>query len=111
MITLSETIFPPFLKWGKYKSKDEKNPDVLEVELQEIDTFETEYSINVNAKIDGVEMALPLQSFGSNNRQLFQKWQEGISKKKIRVGKKFKLHTWLGTSKNNFTIRRFELVF
>ena len=106
-----ESSYPPFLKWGSYTSKDEKNPDVLEVEPQEIDTFETEYTINVNAKIDGVEMAMPLQSFESNNRQLLQKWQEGISKKKIQVGKKFKLLTWLGTSKNNFPIRRFELVF
>jgi len=108
---MSESSFPPFLKWGSYTSHSEKNPNELEVEPQEIDTFETEYSINVNVKIDGVEMALPLQSFESNNRQLLQKWQEGISKKKIRVGKKFKLRTWLGTSKNNFPIRRFELVF
>jgi len=108
---MSNSSFPPFLKWGSYTSKDEKNPDVLKVEPQETDTFETEYSINVNAKIDGVEMALPLQSFGSNNRQLLQKWQEGISKKKILAGKKFELHTWLGISKNNFPIRRFELVF
>jgi len=108
---MSESSFPPFLKWGSYTSKDEKNPNELEVEPQEIDTFETEYSINVNVKVDGVEMAMPLQSFESNNRQLLQKWQEGISKKKIRVGKKFKLRTWLGTSKNNFPIRRFELVF
>jgi len=109
---LSDTSsFPPFLKWGSYTSKDEKNPNELEVEPQEIDTFETEYSINVNVKIDGVEMAMPLQSFESNNRQLLQKWQEGITKKKIQVGKKFKLRTWLGISKNNFPIRRFELVF
>ncbi len=108
---MSESSFPPFLKWGSYTSHSEKNPNELEVEPQEIDTFETEYSINVNVKIDGVEMALPLQSFESNNRQLFQKWQEGIKKKKIQVGKKFKLRTWLGTSKNNFPIRRFELVF
>jgi len=43
--------------------------------------------------------------------QLLQKWNDGIKKKKIKVGKKFKLLTWLGTSKNNFPIRRFELVF
>ena len=109
MTSLSETTFPPFLKWGHCKSKDEKNPDVLNFEALETDTFETEYSINV--KVDGVEMAMPLQSFESNNRQLLQKWQEGITKKKIQVGKKFKLRTWLGTSKNNFPIRRFELVF
>jgi len=59
---LSNTSFPPFLKWGDYHSKDEKNPDVLEVEPQEIDTFETEYSINVNAKVDGVEMTVPLHT-------------------------------------------------
>ena len=108
---MSESSFPPFLKWGSYTSHSEKNPNELEVEPQEIDTFETEYSINVNAKIDGVEMAVPLHSFESNNRQLLQKWKEGIKKKKIQVGKKFKLRTWLGTSKNNFPIRRFELVF
>jgi len=108
---MSETHFPPFLKWGSYTSKDEKNPNELDVEPQEIDTFETEYSINVNAKVDGIEVAMPLQSFESNNRQLLQKWNEGIKKKKIQVGKKFKLRTWLGTSKNNFPIRRFVLVF
>ncbi len=108
---MSESSFPPFLKWGSYTSHSEKNPDELEVEPQEIDTFETEYTINVNVKIDGIEMAMPLQSFESNNRQLLQKWQEGITKKKIQVGKKFKLRTWLGPSKNNFPIRRFELVF
>ncbi len=108
---MSESSFPPFLKWGSYTSKDEKNPDVLVVEPQEIDTFETEYSINVNVKVDGVEMAMPLHSFESNNKQLLQKWQEGISKKKIQVCKKFKLCTWLGMSRNNRPIRRFELKF
>jgi len=108
---MSNSSFPPFLKWGSYTSHSEMNPNELEVEPQEIDTFETEYSINVNVKIDGIEMAMPLQSFESNNRQLLQKWQEGIKKKKIQVGKKFRLRTWLGTSKNNFPIRRFELVF
>ncbi len=108
---MSNSSFPPFLKWGRYTSKDEKNPDVLEVEPQEIDTFETEYSINVNAKVDGIDMAVPLHSLESNNMQLLQKWNDGIKKKKIQVGKKFKLLTWLGISKNNFPIRRFELVF
>jgi len=108
---MSNSSFPPFLKWGSFTSKDEKNPDELEVEPQEIDTFETEYSINVNAKIDGVEMALPLHSFESNNNQLLQKWNDGAKKKKIQVGKKFKLLTWLGTSRNNRPIRRFELKF
>ena len=108
---MSNTSYPPFLKWGDYHSKDEKNPDVLEVEPQEIDTFETEYSINVNAKVDGIDMTVPLHNLESNNMQLLQKWNDGTKKKKIKVGKKFKLLTWLGISKNNFPIRRFELVF
>jgi len=108
---MSNSSFPPFLKWGSYTSKDEKNPDVLEVEPQEIDTFETEYSINVNVKVNGIEMAMPLHSFESNNNQLLQKWNDGVKKKKIQVGKKFKLLTWLGTSRNNRPIRRFELKF
>ena len=106
-----ESSFPPFLKWGSYTSKDEKIPNVLQVEPQEIDTFETEYSINVNVKVDGIEMAMPLHSFESKNKQLLQKWNDGVRNKKIQVGKKFKLHTWLGTSRNNRPIRRFELVF
>jgi len=108
---MSDTSFPPFLKWGGYTSKDEKKPNVLKVEPQEIDTFETEFSMNVNVKVDGVEMAMPLQSFESNNRQLLQKWNNGVSNKKIKVGKPFRLHTWLGISRNNRSIRRFELVF
>ncbi len=103
--------FPPFVHWGDYKSEDEKKPDVLVVEPQEIDTFETEFSMNVNVKVDGVEMAMPLHSFESNNKQLLQKWNDGVRNKKIKVGKPFKLHTWLGTSRNNRSIRRFELVY
>ncbi len=49
---MSESSFPPFLKWGSYTSHSEKNPNELEVEPQEIDTFETEYSINVNFPSD-----------------------------------------------------------
>jgi len=105
------SLYPSFLKWGSYTSKDENNPNVLEVEPQEIDTFETEYSINANVKVDGEEMAMPLHSFESNNKQLLQKWNAGVSNKKIQVGKLFMLHTWLGTSRNNRSIRRFELVF
>jgi len=108
---MSESLFPPFLKWGQYTSKDEKNPDVLEIEPQEIETFETEYSINLRAKVDGTEKIVPLCSFESRNKQLFQKFNDGIKQGKIKVGKKFKLLTWLGISKNRFPIRRFGLIF
>ena len=40
---MSESLFPPFLKWGKYTSKDSDSPDVLEISPLELETFETEY--------------------------------------------------------------------
>ena len=108
---MSESLFPPFLKWGECHSKDEKNPDVLEVEPVDLETFETEYSINIKAKVNGIEKNIPLQSFESKNRQLFQKWKQAERNNKIKVGKVFKIETWLGISKNKNPIRRFELVF
>ena len=42
MIQLSESSFPPFLKWGKYKSQDEANPDKLLIEVTDTETFETD---------------------------------------------------------------------
>jgi hypothetical protein len=108
---MSESLYPPFLKWGDYKSKDEKNPDVIEVEILELETFETEYSINVRANVDGIEKIIPLHSFESKNKQLIQKWNDAVRNKKAKVGKKLKIKTWLGISKNKNPIRRFELVF
>lgn len=108
---MSESLYPPFLKWGDYHSKDEKNPDVLKVEVLELETFETEFSTNLRAKVDGIEKNIPLHSFESKNKQLLQKFTDAKKTGKIQVGKKFKILTWKGTSKNNFPIRRFELVF
>jgi len=111
---MSETLFPPFLKWGQCKSKDEKNPDVLNFEALETDTFETEYSINVKALMqsDGEwnETIIPLQSFESKNKQLYTLWLDAVKSNKITAGKKFSIKTWLGISKNKFPIRRFVLV-
>jgi len=108
---MSETLFPPFLKWGDYKSSNENEPDILQVQPLELETFETEYSINIRANVDGEEKAIPLHSFQSKNKQLLQKWNDAIKNKKIKVGKKFQIKTWLGISKNKNPIRRFELVF
>ena len=111
---MSESSFPPFLKWGSYTSKDEKNPDVLIFEAQDTDTFETEYSINVKALMESNgewnDIIIPLQSFESKNKQLYTLWLDAIQSNKISVGKKFSIKTWLGISKNKFPIRRFELV-
>ncbi|MBM3911014.1 MAG: hypothetical protein FJ356_05140 [Thaumarchaeota archaeon] len=108
---MSESLYPPFLKWGDYTSKDEKHPDILNIEVLETETFETEFSINVRAKVDGIEKIIPLHSFQSKNKQLLQLWTDAVKNRKVKVGKKFKIKTWLGTSKNNNPIRRFELVF
>lgn len=108
---MAESLYPPFLKWGDYKSKDEKNPDIIEVEILELETFETEYSINVRANVEKTEKIIPLHSFESKNKQLIQKWNDAVRNKKAKVGKKFKIKTWLGISKNKNPIRRFELVF
>ncbi len=45
-------LYPPFLKWGDYKSKDDKNPDILHIEVLDTVTFETEYNICVRAMVD-----------------------------------------------------------
>ena len=102
-------LYPPFLKWGDYKSEDPQNPDIIEIKVLETETFETEYSINFRANVDGIEKIIPLHNFQSKNKQLLQLWNDGIKNKTIKAGKKFKLKTWLGISKNNNPIRRFEL--
>ena len=108
---MTESLYPEFLKWSKYTSKDEKQPDILNVKVVETETFEIEYSINVRAEVDGIEMNIPLHSFESKNKQLLSEWTKAVKEGKVKVGKKFQIKTWLGTSKNNFPIRRFELVF
>jgi len=104
-------LFPPFLKWGKYTARDADHADVIEVAPLELETFETEYSINVRVKVDGEEKILPLQSLESQNKQLYQKWNAAVQSGKIKIGKKFLIKTWLGTSKNGRKIRRYELEF
>jgi len=108
-------LYPPFFKWSTCKSKDEKNPDVLELEAIDADTFETEYSVNARVlhkqENEWIEVNLPLHSFESKNRQLLELWTLGIKQEKIKQGVRFKLLTWMGISKNKFPIRRFDLVF
>jgi len=108
---MSESLFPPFLKWGEFTSRDDTSPDVLTVAPTETETFETEYTINVKAIVNGTEKVIPLQSFESRNKQLLQLWNKAKKENKIQVGKEFKMKTWLGVSKNKHPIRRFELVF
>lgn len=110
---MSEASFPSFLKWGDYPSKDKENPNVLIVEVLETETFETEFSINIRAKVDGIEKNIPLHNFESKNKQLLQKFLEAKKEEKIKVGRKFKIKTWKEPhrKKKGYEIRRFELVF
>ena len=104
-------FFPPFLKWSAYTSKDERSPDVLNIEVLETELFETEYSTNLRVRANEEETILPIHSFESRNKQLLQLYVKAKKEGKIQVGKKFKLNTWLGISKNKFPIRRYELIF
>jgi len=108
---LSETTFPPFLKWGKYKSEDENNPDKLLIEVIDTETFETEYGMNINAIVDGEKMAISIQNFNSVNVSLLKLWKSNIRKGKIKKGSKFTLLTYLGLSKNDRKIRRWVMEF
>jgi len=111
MRNLSETTFPPFLKLGSYTSKDQNNPDKLSIQVTETETFETEYGVNVNAIVDGVEMAIPLHNFNSANTALLKLWNNNIKKGKIKKGVKFILYTYLGKSKNDRKIRKWRMEF
>ena len=106
-------LYPRFLSWGEFKSKDEKTPDVIECTILDEDTFETEYGICINVKIDNEIRAINLYNFGSSNRSLLTQWNEVKKNGKIKQGNKFKILTWMGNSQSNKDrkIRRFKLVF
>ena len=108
------TSLTPFIKWGSFKSTDQNKPDVLELQVSEVDTFETAYSINVRVQLkdngEWIDAILPLKSFESKNDILLKEWQK--NKSTIKVGRKFLLKTWLGKStKSDFPMRRFVLEF
>ena len=103
---MSDLSYPPFLKWGNYKSEDSAKPDKLAIEITEVDTFETQYGVNVNAIVDGVEMAVSLHSFNSTNTMLLKLWSDNVKK-----GVKFTLLTWLGVSRNDRKIRKWKMEF
>lgn len=105
----------PYIRWGDYKSKDSNKPDILEIETVSLEQFESDLSTNVHVKqkINGVweDRTLALKSHESNNSSLLKQWNELVKKKQIIVGNKLIISTWLGLSKNNRPIRKFELEF
>ncbi len=112
---MSETLIP-FLKWGSFKSQDEKKPDILEMEVVDVEPFDTAYTTNVKVLLkEGkkwIEVILPLKSHESKNEALLKQWQQNARKDLIKAGKKFRLKTWIGKStRSEYNIRRFVLEF
>ena len=109
------TELAPFIKWGDYSSKGANIPDILYLEVIDIETFDTEFSANVHVKQkvsdSWEERVLPLKSHESNNTMLLNLWNKAKRECKVVPGAKFAIHTYVGISKNNRPIRRFELVF
>jgi len=66
--------FLHFSNGGSYKSEDENNPDKLLIQVTDLETFEIEYGVNINALVDGEEMAIPIQNFNSANMSLLKLW-------------------------------------
>ena len=113
---MSNTILVPFIKWGNYKSQDPRMPDMLKLQVAEVETFETPYSTNVRVRHNEGEewndKILPLKSHESANSILIQEWNKWVDKKVVKVGKLFILKTWLDrTKKTNRPLRRFVLEF
>lgn len=98
MSGLSDSDFPPFIKWGQFKSQDQNKPDVLELQVSDEQTFETTYSINAKVlqkDADGrwIEKILPLKSHESVNNILLKEWEKNARKDLLKTGKRFFLKT------------------
>lgn len=110
---MSEIV--PFFKWGSLKSHDQNKPDVLELQVSDVDTFETAYSVNVKVLHKVGEswhkMILPLKAHESKNSSLLKEWEKNKRKDLFKPRRIFKILTWLDVSKNGRPIRRFRLVF
>ena len=107
----------PFISWGSCKSQDSKKPDVLDLQVTELELFSTAYSMNarVNHKdSDGkwYEKILPVKYFESFSTDLLNQWEEAFHKGWIRMNTHIRIKTWLETSKRNKDrlIRRFKLI-
>lgn len=108
------TLTIPYIKWGEYHSKESNKPDELEIKADKTETFESELTTNVQVQQrindSWEDRILPLKSHESENSSLLKSWNELVENKKIVSGAKFQIKTYLGLSKNNRPIRRFELV-
>lgn len=85
----------------------------MDLQVIKTETFETAYSINAEVKQqennEWTDKILPLKSLDSKNDSLLQQWNKLVKAGKIKEGTRIRIKTWLGISKNNHAIRRFEI--
>ena len=111
----SISLFPEFFKWSDCKSKTEKKPDTINIKVTELETWESEYSINLNADVKQhdkfIEMSISLKSHESKNSALLDLWNKAVKLNRIKLGDTIAIQTWLGKStKSDYAMRRWRLI-
>ena len=106
----------PFIRFGECKSHDKDNPNVMELQIVDPETFETAYSVNIRVRQkesggEWIEKILPLKNHESKNPSLLKEWEKNARKDLTKKNKIFKLQTWLDVSKLGNPIRRYRLDF
>jgi len=110
---MSENSLTPFLHWGKYKSEDANNRDVIHLKVTEAEPFDLTYSVNIRAEVDALgEHIIPLHNYESANKALLAEWTRLYKAGKIKNGSSVVIHTWLGVSTKNpdKPIRRWKVI-
>jgi len=103
---MKDKRWTPFFSWGSCKSQDSKKPDVVDIQVTELELSSTIYSMNakVNHKdSDGkwYERILPIKNHESFNSDLLKQWEEAFHKGWIKLNGHIRIKTWLETSKRN----------
>jgi len=100
---------PDFLKWGEYNGQQDK-PATLSIEIIDPEPFQTKYDWNVLAKVDGVELNIPLRG-KTDNPKLYREYIKLLRENKIKVGTILRIKTWLRKSTKNpeNDLRDFEI--
>ena len=111
----SISLFPAFFKWSDWKSKTEKKPDTINIKVTELETWESEYSINLNVDVkqkdEFIEMSISLKSHESKNSALLDLWNKAVKLNRIKLGDTIAIQTWLGKStKSDYAMRRWRLI-
>lgn len=106
--------FPPFIKWGDYKSQDANNPDVLFLQVADPEIHENLYSSYVpvvhNDNGEWKEKNLPLHQHDHWNRNLLKDYLEKYNMGLIRQNTHIVIKTCLRKSKRSlYMVRDFVL--